>query len=349
MPQNQSVKPYQIKQGDTLQGIAYSQLGDPSKWQEIAIFNKLTYPYINETGGSLGKQAEGEVLFYVDAPVGVAVTIRKGTIVTTIPKATYGSGTLFSKKYMTKKDVVLAVSALNILADIYAMGYGEIGNVGEGEINTIMRDGPATGLNAAIKVRNQQAVTGGTTDKILSIGDMLLIPIFSDGGVISSVWPQGMTALDMILGVDLYLGGEGTDKPKDSRAITYNIYDKDLSIEASNALNGFAGMDLRKISGLSNLIQALKHRIVTSKGELPYHPEYRSLIPELIGKPGTSKRVEMIRTEAIATCYDDPRVENVIDLSVTKISTGAYEIEFTIQPIGVNSTVSGNFVATFRS
>lgn len=40
---------YAIRQGDTLQKIAYYQLGDMSKWQDIRDINDLEYPYIVST------------------------------------------------------------------------------------------------------------------------------------------------------------------------------------------------------------------------------------------------------------------------------------------------------------
>jgi len=40
---------YVVSQEDTIQGIAQSQLGDMSKWIDLAQFNNLRYPYIVDT------------------------------------------------------------------------------------------------------------------------------------------------------------------------------------------------------------------------------------------------------------------------------------------------------------
>lgn len=40
-------KKYAIKQGDTIQSIVQSVLGDASSWYDIANYNNLKYPYIN--------------------------------------------------------------------------------------------------------------------------------------------------------------------------------------------------------------------------------------------------------------------------------------------------------------
>ena len=40
---------YNIKQGDTIQGIAQAYYNDMSRWQEIVTYNNLKYPYIVST------------------------------------------------------------------------------------------------------------------------------------------------------------------------------------------------------------------------------------------------------------------------------------------------------------
>jgi nucleoid-associated protein YgaU len=44
---------YQVKQGDTLEGIAYTQYGDASKWWEIADANDIFNPLFDLTVGTL--------------------------------------------------------------------------------------------------------------------------------------------------------------------------------------------------------------------------------------------------------------------------------------------------------
>lgn len=347
MATKKPIKPYTIRQGDTLQGIAQAMVGDPAKWYEIAIYNKLTYPYIDEGGRSFGQKASGEVSFYVDVPTGSNITIPEGLIVTTAEKVSYGAVSGYTNKYVTKKSVVLSGSAISVRAEIEAIGYGEVGNVFEGEITEIVRKGAGAGLDSQVKVINSGLITGGTTGKVLTVGDMLLIPQLDDGRI-SNEFSLQTTYFDMLMGRDLYLGGEGTDKPNDERVELSAIYDKDLSTSESEALNGFGGMDLRAVSGVDNLIQAILHRMVTEKGELPYHPEYGSLLPKLVGKPGTQKNIRLLETEAIATCLEDPRVESVYGLTMQYAGFGAYAVEFTVKPIGINSAVRGNFIADFR-
>lgn len=62
-------KKYTIKQGDTLQLIAQNELGDLSRWPELASYNSLSYPYIVNSGSrdSRIRSAGEEITIPLDA------------------------------------------------------------------------------------------------------------------------------------------------------------------------------------------------------------------------------------------------------------------------------------------
>lgn len=58
------VRRYTVNNGDTLQSIAQSQLGDASRWTEIAVLNDLQYPFIAPLGEKIPKTiTPGSYLF----------------------------------------------------------------------------------------------------------------------------------------------------------------------------------------------------------------------------------------------------------------------------------------------
>ena len=78
-------------------------------------------------------------------------------------------------------------------------------------------------------------------------------------------------------------------------------------------------MDLRTVSGIENLQQALLLRLLTHRGELAAlgHPEYGSRLGDLIGAPNTPtirNRAKLYTLEAVNA---EPRVQAVESLSVT--------------------------------
>jgi nucleoid-associated protein YgaU/phage baseplate assembly protein W len=58
-----NVATYTVRYGDSLMGIAASQLGDYSKWQQIATLNGLLPPYISPTAGTPHVTSPGQQIY----------------------------------------------------------------------------------------------------------------------------------------------------------------------------------------------------------------------------------------------------------------------------------------------
>ncbi|MHB1420099.1 MAG: baseplate family protein [Bacillota bacterium] len=73
---------YGLNQGDTLQSIARSQLGDASRWKELAELNRLRYPYISDDPADQYGQEMGQYSLNQDLPTNsgfVALDANQGT------------------------------------------------------------------------------------------------------------------------------------------------------------------------------------------------------------------------------------------------------------------------------
>ncbi len=77
--------------------------------------------------------------------------------------------------------------------------------------------------------------------------------------------------------------------------------------------------DLETVDGLDNLVQALTLRLLVDRGELGGlgHPRYGSRIRDLIGEPLDSANLELLRRIVRQELLRDPRVEEVLQVSVT--------------------------------
>lgn len=49
----QTLRQYQVKQGDTIEKIAQRVFGGASRWKEIVVLNRLDYPYIDTSGAEI--------------------------------------------------------------------------------------------------------------------------------------------------------------------------------------------------------------------------------------------------------------------------------------------------------
>ena len=77
--------------------------------------------------------------------------------------------------------------------------------------------------------------------------------------------------------------------------------------------------DLETVDGLDNLVQALTLRLLVDRGELGGlgHPRYGSRIRDLIGEPLDRANLELLRRIVRQELLRDPRVEEVLQVSVT--------------------------------
>lgn len=95
--------------------------------------------------------------------------------------------------------------------------------------------------------------------------------------------------------------------------------------------------DLDVVSGRDNLRQALLLRLLVDRGELAGlgHPRYGSHIRELIGEIHDQANRELLRRYVRKSLAQDPRVEEVVDVTVSPhpLQIDTVEILAVVQPI----------------
>lgn len=91
--------------------------------------------------------------------------------------------------------------------------------------------------------------------------------------------------------------------------------------------------DLYWIAGLNNLEQALVHRIRTILGSLIWHPEYGTIIQNLISKPNTDVLRSIITIELLRTLSEEPRIAKINNLEVKELYIDTILISLEIIPI----------------
>ena len=87
--------------------------------------------------------------------------------------------------------------------------------------------------------------------------------------------------------------------------------------------------DLETVEGLENLVQALTLRLLVDRGELAglAHPRYGSRIRDLIGEPLDRANLELLRRYVRQELLRDPRVEEVLQVSVTPHDARRYGVD----------------------
>ena len=96
--------------------------------------------------------------------------------------------------------------------------------------------------------------------------------------------------------------------------------------------------DLGAVDGRANLGQALILRLLTPRGSLAPlgHPEYGSRLGELIGRRNDETARNLARLYTLQAVREEPRVAELLDLSVatTQDRADTIRIEFSVRPVG---------------
>lgn len=98
--------------------------------------------------------------------------------------------------------------------------------------------------------------------------------------------------------------------------------------------------DYLLVTGVDCFRQDMAHRKITPVGTVPYHPEYGSYLPSLVGSKKDPNWKIKAQLEAERTMLCDPRVEEVISTEVSEVNTGV-AIEQVVSVKGIKMTVGG--------
>lgn len=112
--------------------------------------------------------------------------------------------------------------------------------------------------------------------------------------------------------------------------------DADLVFERDVRLNGgeidVEGGDFALVSGLSNLRQALVHRLGTDRGELAFHPQYGSLLRRIVGTVNGPTAGLLAAAYARDAVGMDVRISSVKS-SEAKVSGDRVTVDVVAEPI----------------
>ncbi len=107
--------------------------------------------------------------------------------------------------------------------------------------------------------------------------------------------------------------------------------------------------DLETIGEEYNLAQAIIMRLNTMQGELTDlgHSSYGSRLYELIGEPNNERTRELVRIYALECVTRDPRVEEVVGISVEKGKDDPNRVDINISVRATGLTSILNIVFPF--
>jgi len=193
-----------------------------------------------------------------------------------IPKNTIVAVNNTEKRYVTKRTVILTAGSFQIEVEAECEFFGYWGNVGQKFIDTIVSD-----IDENLLVTNDENFTNGSIINVKKTGETILVPITSES--------VSMINYDYdLLGI---LGKE------------------DLLLVNRDIIEDKYG-DIASVKGIGAILQRLKHRLETEKGDLPLHRDFGSNFFNLISR--NEPFVEgLIKIEVEDCAMRDPAVEKI--------------------------------------
>jgi phage baseplate assembly protein W len=110
------------------------------------------------------------------------------------------------------------------------------------------------------------------------------------------------------------------------------VFEVDAALDVNGLLQADENGDLAVVSGVDNLDQALSNRVETDNGELIWHPEYGTLVRQLLGSINGPNAGLLAANYNSAAVLLDPRVQSV-DKSVVNIAVDSIDVEMEVLPI----------------
>ncbi len=107
--------------------------------------------------------------------------------------------------------------------------------------------------------------------------------------------------------------------------------------------------DLEMIGDEYNLSQAIINSLRTRRGELSDlgHPNYGSRLYELIGEPNNERTRNLARIYASECIARDPRVQEIVDITVNTPKDDPYRIDLDIAILPIGGSTPLNIVFPF--
>lgn len=175
----------------------------------------------------------------------------------------------------------------------------------------------------------------GNTDSVKYTGEKILIPISSvDNQAALSANGFNLYPFQIEQEYDNFLGTDYDLFSKTKGEIS--LTDGEIGEFTVNNTG-----DIKTVSGISNLKQAILIKFATPYGSLLHHPDFGSHISEYIGRPDTIQVLQNMRDECTRTVLTDGRIQKV-DFTTFEYTFGTktLNIAMDMTPISIDQIIA---------
>lgn len=116
-------------------------------------------------------------------------------------------------------------------------------------------------------------------------------------------------------------------------ATTSDLYYTDVLLDGGQLV--VADGDIGLVSGISNLAQALRNRIIVNRGELIFHTDYGCYVSLILGQGNTPQTLGLVEFYVRSSLLEDERVRSVSSCVATAVGDGVVVVATVIAVSGV--------------
>jgi len=116
------------------------------------------------------------------------------------------------------------------------------------------------------------------------------------------------------------------------------LFGRDLRVSPSG--------DIDSVVSLDNLAQAIRHRLTTERGFLPYDPTYGINLALFLGRKNTLEKQEMLKLAIIDALKEESRIQNINSIVITSDpdKPDSLNASVTVTPIISNDNLTLNLI-----
>lgn len=304
---------HQVKDTDTVEYLAQTYFGDPTRWRDIVDYNNLVYPYLSPDNEDKLKVYANGYIHVTRSETSQAIAIQSGW--TLLTRRNIMSSVV--KTFVIENDVTMDIGTSEAYLLVRSIVPGIQGNVPQDSITELGDDFAQNSI--IVTVNNDNAIINGVEGVIRTTGDYIFIPSDED---IAPLQDHG--AMFTYDEMDFFYGND--------LAMSFD----DLTIDEN------AG-DLQTVGYIDNITQAINRRFTTERGDMLSDFTFGNRITEIIGDTALplQARQSLIQVEIMEALNFEDRISDPVINSITMDTTSlSCYIDLTMTVVKLGTTIT---------
>lgn len=354
-------KKIEVKEGQTLQDIAFQEYGDVSRWTEIAAANDIVIESAAAIMAPLthfsipGSLYAGSSILALDINVPTDYAVPNCTLEL---KDALGRQQRMQVKTVENNLITFwETFSQNLQGPVSVVRYINLASFGVYDGKTTLAAPCSPGLKRFYLADIKDVypgytlfISGETESRSYSVADVNYLEKYVNvrehsvgfkAGAEVKIYNTDTNLVHLVPGTTLkipILSGDRANAVQNDE----EVYGGDLTLNELGLLEAGSG-DLKLSKGLDNLKQAIIHRVVSDYKSLLIHPEYGCGLLAVIGEKNTPATRTLAKATLVEALNREPRIDHIKQLHSVTIDD-AIKFSVQVESVDNNTSTDLNFV-----